>query len=179
MVERRTSDADLARLARDQERELRAFLLGIDMGPGRDLEASLRAAADRWEQTYGGRAEVLVAPDLPALTPDQVGALWAAVGEALTNAGKHGGAARVTVYAEPEGDDAVFLSVKDDGSGFDPEGTQEGIGLSRSVRGRMVEAGGSASVRAAPGQGTEVVLRLPAGKPARRRRGDPAGREGR
>ena len=55
----------------------------------------------------------------------------------------------------------MFCSVKDDGSGFDPATTAEGVGLSRSIRGRMAEVGGRVEVRSAPGQGTEVLLWLP------------------
>jgi signal transduction histidine kinase len=88
-----------------------------------------------------------------------VDALAGAVSEALANAGKHGDATVVTVYAEPEGD-AVFCSVKDDGHGFD--GAPEGIGLSRSVRGRIAEVGGRVEVDGNPGRGTEVRLWVPA-----------------
>ena len=84
-----------------------------------------------------------------------------AVGEALTNAGKHGAASRVTVYAEPSDDGGLFCSVKDDGAGYDTATVPDGIGLSRSVRGRMAEIGGRAEVASAPGFGTEVRLWLP------------------
>jgi anti-sigma regulatory factor (Ser/Thr protein kinase) len=161
VVERRVADPELARLAREQERDLRSFLFGsAPPTAGRDLEAALRAAADRWEAAFGGRAQVLVADDLPALSAERVAALAGAAGEALTNAGKHGAASRVTVYAEPDLGGSVFLSVKDDGQGFDPLATAEGVGLRRSVRERMAEVGGSAEVRSHPGAGTEIILRV-------------------
>ena len=77
-----------------------------------------------------------MADDLPKLGDDRVDALAGAVSEALANAGKHGGAGTVTVYAEPDDDGGVFCSVKDDGRGFEPE-VPEGVGLTRSIRGRM------------------------------------------
>ncbi len=86
--------------------------------------------------------------------------LVGAAREALTNAGKHGGAGRVTVFVEPH-ERGVFCSVKDDGLGFDPAVVAEGVGLSRSIRGRMEEAGGRVEVRASPGKGAEVTLWLP------------------
>ena len=51
--------------------------------------------------------------------------------------------------------------MKDDGQGFDPGSTVEGIGLSRSIRGRVSEVGGRVEVVSAPGHGTEVLLWLP------------------
>jgi signal transduction histidine kinase len=162
VVQRRTGDPDLVRLARDQERELREFLYGTPgvLGGGGDLGARLRAAAARFEERYGGTATVVVAPDTPPLPDRAAEALAGAVGEALANAGKHGGAARVTVYAEPADGD-LFCSVKDDGAGFDPTATTEGAGLGRSVRGRIAEVGGRVEVDGRPGRGTEVRCWVP------------------
>ena len=45
------------------------------------------------------------------------------------NAGKHGRAQRVTVFAEPSDDGAgVTCSVHDDGRGFEPAKVKEGVG---------------------------------------------------
>jgi signal transduction histidine kinase len=163
VVERRATDPALARLAREQERDLREWLFGAVRAPGTvaDVAAALRAAAARFEDAFGGRAQVLVADDLPTLDDGACAALAGAVGEALTNAGKHGRAAKVQVYVEPDERGGVFCSVKDDGSGFDPAATSEGIGLSRSIRGRVAEAGGQVEVTSAPGNGTEVCVWLP------------------
>ena len=161
LVERRAGDPALSRLAREQERDLRAFLFGRPVGNGADLATQLRAAAARFEDAFPARADVVVADDLPSLDDGTAGALAAAVGEALTNAGKHGGATRVTVYAEPDGAGGVFCSVKDDGTGFEPAATPEGVGLGRSVRGRVAEVGGRVEVSSRPGGGTEVRLWVP------------------
>jgi signal transduction histidine kinase len=162
VVQRRSPDADLARLAREQERELREWLFGAGALPGgpppTDLAAALRAAAALAEDRHGLRVEVVAVPDdVPALRPEAVAAIAGAVGEALTNAAKHGTARRATVYAAPEGDGA-FVSVKDDGNGFDPDATTEGIGLGRSIRARIDEVGGRVEIDGNPGHGTEVRL---------------------
>ena len=156
VVQRRASDPDLVRLARDQERELREYLFGLEP-PGGELGPRLRQAAARFEDHFDGRAQVVVADDLPKLSDDRVEALAGAVSEALTNAGKHGGARSVTVYAEPADDGRVFCSVKDDGAGFGPD-APEGVGLSRSIRGRVGDVGGRVEVDGNPGRGTEVRL---------------------
>jgi signal transduction histidine kinase len=163
LVERRTGDRDLAQLAREQERELRAFLAGRSAPSGDDggLGGRLRAAASRCERTYGASVAVLVPDDHPPLAAAQAEAVAGAVTEALTNACKHGQAARIVVYVEPL-DDAVFVSVRDDGCGFDPTVTPEGMGLAASVRERIAQVDGEVSVTSAPGRGTEVTMRVPA-----------------
>ena len=162
VVQRRTEDPDIVRLAHEQERELREFLYGTRgaVGGGGDLGTRLRAAAARYEDRYGGTARVVLAPDTPALPARSVEALAGAVGEALANAGKHGAATTVTVFAEPA-DGELFCSVKDDGAGFDPAATPEGTGLRRSVRGRIAEIGGRVEVDGRPGRGTEVRCWVP------------------
>ncbi len=162
VVQRRTEDPDIVRLAHEQERELREFLYGTRgaVGGGGDLGTRLRAAAARYEDRYGGTARVVLAPDTPALPARSVEALAGAVGEALANAGKHGAATTVTVFAEPA-DGELFCSVKDDGAGFDPAATPEGTGLRRSVRGRIAEVGGRVEVDGRPGRGTEVRCWVP------------------
>ncbi len=167
IVQRRTADPDLARLAHDQERELREFLYGTPdaVGSGGDLGVRLRAAAAQFEDRYGGTARVVIAADAPVLPGRTVEALAGAVGEALANAGKHGGATTVTVFTEAV-DGAVFCSVKDDGRGFDPAAVAEGSGLRHSVRGRIAELGGRVEVDGRPGRGTEVRCWVPLGRTA-------------
>jgi signal transduction histidine kinase len=163
VVERRAADPQLAELARDQERELRAYLFGTSpraVGRGA-LGDALRHVARRFERSFHGRVEVLVPDDLPDLDDERIDGLAGAVGEALTNAGKHGQARRVVVYVEPT-TDGVFCSVRDDGGGFDPSSVVEGVGLPRSIRGRIEQLGGTVDIDAAPGHGTEVRLHLPA-----------------
>ena len=157
LVERRADDPALSRLARDQERDLRAYLFGDRQAPPDDLGAALRRCASRFEEAFGGRVEVLVPDEATTLSPRTVHALVGAVGEALTNAGKHGHATRVVVFVDAV-DRGLFCSVKDNGAGFDPATTTDGIGLSRSIRARIEEVGGSVEVTSHPGAGAEVVL---------------------
>jgi signal transduction histidine kinase len=160
IVQRRSGDPELVHLARDQERELREWLFGSGPAPAADdLPAALRAAAARVEDHHALRTEVVVVDD-DDVSPAVVSAVAGAVGEALTNAAKHGGATRATVYVEDQGD-GLFVSVKDDGRGFDTTAAAEGVGLTRSIRGRIAEVGGTVEIDGNPGHGTEVRLRLP------------------
>jgi signal transduction histidine kinase len=159
VVQRRSDDPDLVGLAREQELELREFLFGFE--PGRsDLGPALRQAASKAERHHELRVSVILA-DEPKVPVPVVRALVGAVSEALTNASKHGGATHATVYVEQPDDGGLFCSVKDDGRGFDDGTTPEGIGISRSIRGRLDEVGGRVEVDGRPGRGTEVRLWVP------------------
>jgi signal transduction histidine kinase len=180
LVERRASDPQLAAMARSQERDLRAFLAefagaGIDASEGRarrpgrrqgapvpagQLELRLRRTSSQFEEIYRVRANVVFAPDVPALSTETADALVGAVSEALVNAGKHGGASRVTVFVEPVEGGGVFCSVKDDGTGFDVEATTEGLGISGSIRGRIQRVGGRVEIDGGRGHGAEVGMWL-------------------
>ena len=81
-------------------------------------------------------------------------------GEAINNAVRHGGARTINLAFENDG--CVRLVVRDDGCGFDPEAAlaNGGFGLT-SMRERAEALGGNVSIRAAPGAGATVDLRLP------------------
>lgn len=159
VVQRRSTDRELAALARDQELALRSFLAG-DHRQAEGLAAALRAVAAHVERRDGLRVQVLVVDeDHPFVHPTVVEAIAGAVGEALTNAAKHGEAGQATVFVDVDVD--VFCSVKDDGAGFDPATVVEGLGTTGSIRGRLAEVGGAAEVDSRPGHGVEVRLRAP------------------
>lgn len=161
LVERRADDSALARLARDQERELRAYLFGDQQAP-QTLAAGLRHCASKFEERFTGRVDVIVGDGTETLRRDIVDAVVGAAGEALTNAGKHGGASRVTVYADVD-EHELLCSVRDDGRGYDPATTTPGVGMSRSIVERVASVGGTVAVTAAAGEGVEVAMRVPAG----------------
>ena len=164
VIERRADDPALAQLAREQERELREFLFGPTNVRDREHDAGvrMRAAAAKCEDNYGVRCEVVLAPDFPLLSDAVLDALVGAVTEALTNAGKYSRASRVIVYGEPDGVvDGIFVSVRDDGRGFDLDTVPFGQGLSGSIQGRIVAEYGRVEIDTGIGRGTEVRLWLP------------------
>ena len=162
VIQRRSDDTDLASMAREQELELRGFLTGATIEPD-TLAAALRHAAKRHEQQSDATVQVVIAEDLPDVSADVIAAIGGAVRESLTNATKHGQAQTITIYAEPDYDNDrettdVFCSVKDDGAGFDVAAATESIGVSRSIRGRLLDIGGKAEISSRVGRGTEVRL---------------------
>ena len=158
VIQRRSDDDELRSLARNQERDLRSYLFERDRPPT-DLAASLRAACDLVARRHGVDVQVILADDLPEVNASVSHALVGAVQEAVTNAAKHSGAARIVVFAEPSDDDGtVFCSVRDDGCGFEFEPELGGEGLRRSIRGRIDDVGGRVEVDSKRGRGTEVRL---------------------
>lgn len=168
IVQRRATDDDLVALAREQEHELREFLFGTTPDPKRlfrastvDLTATLRATAADVERMHGLRAQVVFTDELEPVPEATATAVAGAVREALTNASKHGHAAGATIFVEPADGGGVFCSVKDDGTGFDPGAVTEGIGTTKSIRGRIAEVGGTVEIDGRPGRGTEVRVWIP------------------
>jgi signal transduction histidine kinase len=150
---------EVSRLARSQERELRGWLYRPPGDAGGRFAAELERVAAEVEEAHGTAMEVVVVGDCPA--DGRVRAVVAAAREAMVNAAKHSGVAQVQVYAEVEAH-RILVFVRDRGSGFDPtQVPADRLGLAQSVIGRMQRNGGSAEVRSAPGEGTEVRLEAP------------------
>ena len=163
VVARRSADVlpDVAALARRTDRELRLWLFG-EGDVDHDLEAALRRAA----QDVGVRHDLQVTVSVvggddagpPART---IAAAAGAVREAVTNAAKHAAPQRVVVFGELDDDGALFVSVHDDGCGFDPSTVRSGVGITSSIRRRPADVGGRVEIDSAPGRGTEVKLWVP------------------
>ena len=166
LIQKRAGDAEeVARLARGQERELRAWL--FDSGDKTSERASttvfnaIARAAGEVEDLFSVTIRPVTVGEDIAFSEDTE-AIVLAAREAMVNAGKHSGASAIDVYAEHlAGELTVF--VRDRGRGFDPDAVAETRhGVRDSIVGRMKRAGGSARLTSAPGEGTEVELSLPA-----------------
>jgi hypothetical protein len=123
----------------------------LDVG---DLVRALVADAERLGLP---RANVLVDEDVPLVDERAARALRGAVRESLTNVRKHARAHAVSVMARLVEDEVVVL-VSDDGVGFG-DAAVPGIGLPRSIAGRLATAGGAAQVVTSD-RGTHVQLRV-------------------
>jgi signal transduction histidine kinase len=162
LLQKRTEDpAAMARLARHAERELRGWLYGPGAGAPADLAEALRAAAAEVEDRFEVSVELVAVGTCPL--DERARGVVAAAGEALTNAAKHAGVAKISMYAEVAGDQ-LLVAVRDRGRGFDPAAVgRSRHGLAESIVGRMRRLGGTATIHTAPGAGTEVELCLPVG----------------
>lgn len=148
------ASSEVARLARAQERELRAWLYDGDQPADSDLPTDLRDYAAALELDYPVRLDVVSA----GLSTERAsGELAAAAREAMLNAARHAGG-EVSVYIEG-GAAGVDVFIRDRGDGFDLDAVPDDrLGIRQSIIGRMRRAGGSATVRRTA-TGTEVHLR--------------------
>jgi signal transduction histidine kinase len=161
LIQRHPERADeVARLARIQERELRAWL---DDPSGRRIQgtlaSALRVVADDVEDGADVTVECVFVGDRQL--DESVAEVIAAAGEALRNAASHSGEDVLSLYCEV-GERELDVYVRDRGIGFETDSV--GIdrrGITHSIVGRMERIGGGASIRSTPGEGTEIWLHLP------------------
>ncbi|WP_062517648.1 sensor histidine kinase [Demequina gelatinilytica] len=150
--------AAVARLARAQERDLRAYLYQDRRSTQESVATALGAAVAEVEDTHGVEVEVVTVGDAPT-TPGLAAAVQA-VREAVLNAARHG-AAPYSVYAEVTAA-GLEVFVRDGGPGFDPAAVPSGrLGIRESIIHRVERHGGTAEVSSAPGSRTEVTITMP------------------
>ncbi len=161
LIQRSDDPKRMVTLARAQERDLRGWLYGSEDALATGLRQALEETAGSVEDKHDVPVEVVVVGDVPL--NQNTNALVAAAGEAMTNAAKHSGATKVSLFAEVR-DDEVEVFITDQGSGFDPGNIDtDRHGITDSIRGRMNRHSGEAEIISEPGEGTEVRLTLPRG----------------
>ena len=92
------------------------------------------------------------------LAPDEQIEVFRIVQEGLANVRKHANARTAEVVIGLR-DGERYVSVRDDGEGFDGEPTAAGQGL-RNILARAESIAGDATVRSRPGRGTTVEIAL-------------------
>jgi len=99
------------------------------------------------------------------LSPEIETALFRVIQEAVANVARHAAARNVCISFNVA-DDNAFISIKDDGIGFDinalaiePD-TGRGLGL-LGMEERVELLGGELEIQTAPGQGTQILIQVP------------------
>jgi signal transduction histidine kinase len=132
-------------------------------------DLGLAAAADWLAQNFTNRTGVPCELALGAgleLEEPYATTVFRVLQESLTNIAKHAEAKQVEVTLEKSGN-VVTLSVRDDGRGFvtsDPR-KPASYGL-LGIKERAYLLGGAVLIESAPGRGTVLEMRLPAGPEA-------------
>jgi len=150
------------------EDDVRDYLLGARTSLSGELSlfAALREYTHRFCQQFGLQIELSIPPQLESqgLDPAVAMQLLRIIQEALSNVRKHACATHAQVMFTLSGT-MVRVTIADDGKGFDPEAVAarcaEGFGL-QAIRERAEGLGGALQVDSASGQGTRVVVQVPA-----------------
>jgi signal transduction histidine kinase len=154
---------ELAQLAGEQESALRALV-------GAPPQRRVAGAPVDLRELLAPRASgsvMLSTPATPVLLPQNYAdGLAAAVAAALDNVRNHAGEdAKAWVLVEDE-PDQVVVTIRDDGVGMPLTRPLQAagagrLGLAQSIRGRVSDLGGETVITSAPGEGTEIELRVP------------------
>ena len=129
------------------------------------LERALRLYANRQAERYGWSLSFVLEGDDRVLADDVAVTCYRVVQEALTNTARHAQATSVLVHIRID-EQAIAVSVRDNGIGFDPRvpmgevNAGKGVGLA-GLSERVRLAGGRLTVASAPQAGSTVEVRLP------------------
>ncbi len=131
------------------------------------LGTALAEFAERIGSIYNISCEYRGDHDITIENIEAAEHLYRIVQEAVSNAVRHGRSKRIQIGMEKESDDALAITVKDDGDGLPADYVRtDGIGL-RIMNYRAQLIGGTLDIRTAEGGGTVVRCVVPAGQDAK------------
>ncbi|MEO6996984.1 MAG: ATP-binding protein [Terracoccus sp.] len=151
--------------AKAEAQRLRSYLQGVapvDGGANGDQPAALAHIVTEVAADFA-ELPIELALDLGAdvgLSPANAIAVHDALTSVLLNVRLHAHAQQVVVHLDRD-EQCWMLTVHDDGRGFEPSQTQQGVGLREVVVGELERRGIDAAVRSRPGEGTTITLRAP------------------
>lgn len=141
--------------------EMRALI--FELRPDSLETEGLVAALSKQVAVLQTRHKLSVASDLgdePELALEKKQALYRIAQEALHNVVKHARASTVALRLTKQ-DKEMLLEVRDNGRGFDPEGSFPGHFGIRSMRERAGKVGGTLTIESIPAQATAVLVKVP------------------
>jgi len=142
------------------QQEARFAVLALSSASGTaPFDAALRRYIDFLVADGELEVELDIDPEV-WLAPDEQIEVFRIVQEGLGNVRKHANATRAEVTIAERIDGERFVTIRDDGEGFDGETTAAGQGL-KNIRSRAASIDGGFTLTSKPGLGTalEVVLR--------------------
>ena len=153
----------IADLTRSVQGEIRSLIFELRREQVHDgLVAALARHAEGSDSADGLSIDVR-GPRGPLTVSEQVETQLFAIGrEALSNVQRNAGACAAHFRIDYR-QGQVVLEVRDNGRGFDPDAGHPGHFGLESMRSRAAEIGGRVTIASAPGSGTVVRVRVPAG----------------
>jgi two-component system nitrate/nitrite sensor histidine kinase NarX len=150
---------DLRKLTRGAMAEMRALL--AELRPSTLTDANLGELLGLLGNAFIGRTSMPVKVSIvgEGVLPAEVQvALYRICQEALNNVAKHAGASSVEIQVK-QAANAIELSIRDDGRGFDPKPSASGHYGLGMMQERAETVGAQLSIVSQPGHGTELSLR--------------------
>ena len=128
---------------------------------GQSLETAINTLLQSFQQMTGITVSHTI--HLPTLLSPEVNTtLYRIVQESLTNIYKHAQATQVSLGLHQSAG-LTYLSINDNGKGFNPDQNTTGFGL-QGMRERALAVGGQFTVQSQPGNGCRVSVSLPLSK---------------
>ena len=128
--------------------------------------STLQEYVSDYRSHYGLRVDLVIENEcLTEFSPQVSGQLLRIIQEALTNVRKHSAAEKVLLRCS-SGDGLMYVHIEDDGQGFhysekiEESGQHFGLQIMKE---RAESVGGSLALDSKPGEGTRVVVCVPAG----------------
>ena len=130
-----------------------------DVGRSGSLAEEVDGLVSRLSGPYEIPVEISYGGAIPKLGVALLDDVLQIIREATSNALRHSGgtAVLITITADER---SIFVSVSDDGGGFDVAATPHGLGLA-NMRTRARRAGGKLDIVSSSGTGTSVEARIP------------------
>jgi len=167
----RRAIADVRGSAREAMAEMEAMLQHLRPAPLENvgLIEALRKQCEALQHRAGATvtAEFSELPDNEILPPGAQEAIFRIAQEGLNNIARHARAknVRLRLYQQNEGKTpAIWLTLQDDGAGYDTAESYSGMGLS-NIKLRVAEIGGTVQIESAPSQGTSLTAHIPLDAP--------------
>src|SRR5690348_5260633 len=133
--------------------------------PERDTLASVARYLASYAEEYLAGLKVACRVHIPNSFPDQAVSgevrhhLFLAVKVALNNAVRHGEATEIGFNVRVR-ENQLWISITDNGSGFEASGHANGHGL-LNLRNRLAQLHGRCDLKSSPGAGTTISLQVP------------------
>lgn len=147
-------------LGADALLEIRRSISVLRSNPlqGQPLETAINKLVSDFQATTG--IEVSCNLYLPLSLPLEINTtIYRILQESLTNISKHAEAKSVVVTLQQQ-TELIYLSIEDNGTGFDPTQNTTGFGL-QGMRERAAASGGKFYLDSQPGKGCQITVDLP------------------
>jgi len=124
------------------------------------LSVSIQSLCEKLERISGIRFRCNITSTLPVWTETEELNIYRIIQECLTNIIKHSGATQADVNMLTLDQSRFFISVIDNGHGFQLQSVESGFGLN-SIRERSAMLNAKMVIDSAEGMGTRVIIEVP------------------